>query len=175
MGLVSAVVEMLVQCHIPGTLLLLPALPRALAREGVVRGLGSRGSMLVSLSWREGLVVAASVTVTAFHPWNAPTQTGKGGMVQDSPGYFSWSRGWSDAGKSSILVAATSTLRVHSSTQNCVEVGGYESMPLDGIPGGITRSGLRVRITAVPCQINFCLQDIHNSICLLELEKLTSL
>ena len=58
LGYVAAISEMLVQSHIPGQLLLLPAVPSSLAERGVVRGLKARGQVSVSLSWAGGQVTA---------------------------------------------------------------------------------------------------------------------
>ena len=55
LGFVAAMVEMLVQSHVPGTLWLIPALPAGwIESEGGVEGLRARGDVLVSVAWAKG-------------------------------------------------------------------------------------------------------------------------
>lgn len=58
-GFVAAIVEMLVR-SLDDTIVLLPALPRSWP-DGTVRGVRARGGLAVDLSWRDGLLVDASV------------------------------------------------------------------------------------------------------------------
>jgi hypothetical protein len=53
--------EMLVQSHLPGHLLLLPALPAALKSSGRVIGMRTRGGGSVSFLWSDGRITAAKV------------------------------------------------------------------------------------------------------------------
>ena len=85
LGYVAAVNEMLLQSHTPSILRLLPALPAAWA-SGKVLGLGARGDVVVSMSWRAGRVRVARLEFLSPHPWNA-------GLAETSPGYFSWAPG----------------------------------------------------------------------------------
>jgi len=63
----AAIAEMLVQSHETtkdGKVLirLLPALPKAWAKEGRVEGLKARGGYTVSMRWKDGKVVEKSIT-----------------------------------------------------------------------------------------------------------------
>jgi hypothetical protein len=69
LGYVAGLTEMVLQSHIPGSLILLPALPLALAEQGTARGLQARGDIDVSFTWRDGDVAAANLLFRAPHPW----------------------------------------------------------------------------------------------------------
>ncbi|SCE02489.1 hypothetical protein GA0115240_1352130 [Streptomyces sp. DvalAA-14] len=60
MGGPAAALEMILYSR-PGVIELLPALPRAWAAKGSVRGIGARGGFEVDLSWRDGKAYAATV------------------------------------------------------------------------------------------------------------------
>ena len=69
MGFVAAVVEMLLQSHLPQTLIVLPALPKQYEDSGHIRGLRSRGDVEVSFTWRGGQVQYLSLRFHSRHPW----------------------------------------------------------------------------------------------------------
>lgn len=56
-GMAAAMVEMLLYSR-PGRIEILPALPAAWARSGVVTGIGARGGFVVDLAWRDGKPVS---------------------------------------------------------------------------------------------------------------------
>jgi alpha-L-fucosidase 2 len=59
-GAAAGIAEMLVQSS-PGVIHLLPALPKAWASEGSVRGLRARGGLSVDVAWRDGRVTAYQI------------------------------------------------------------------------------------------------------------------
>ena len=66
MGYVAAVAEALVQSHVPGHVVLLPALPGPMAAVGgAVRGLRARGDVDVSVAWYERRHANASASAAA--------------------------------------------------------------------------------------------------------------
>ena len=71
LAFVASMSEMLLQSHLPGLLLLLPAWPSGLGERGIVKGLRARGGLVVSLEWEDGKVVAAVVRLDrgSPHPW----------------------------------------------------------------------------------------------------------
>ena len=80
----AAVNEMLVQCHTPGIIILLPALPTQFPR-GSFR-LHCRGNALVNLSWSRYLVTSVSITMNNSHPWYEVDQhIGSASMIVASP------------------------------------------------------------------------------------------
>lgn len=84
MGFVAAVVEMLMQSHVPGTIHLLPSLPQAwLNREGTVKRMRIRGDAQVSIYWKQGKVVVATITFANLHPWWAGTE-----MDRERDGFY---------------------------------------------------------------------------------------
>jgi len=86
LGLLAATHEMLMQSHLPGTLALLPALPSDWAASGLVKGLGARGDVTISMLWAKGELSIANLIFGSPHPWLAFST----GLSEDSPGYFSW-------------------------------------------------------------------------------------
>ena len=83
LGLVAATAEMLLQSHVPGTLSLLPALPKKWSELGSVFGLGARGDVTVSMRWAAGRLTIVKLTFSSPHPWHA-------GLKELQPGFFSW-------------------------------------------------------------------------------------
>jgi len=82
MGFAAALVEILVQSHLPGHLLLLPALSASLS-EGRAVGLHCRGDVRVDLTWAAGVVSSAALSFRSPHPWNKglPESTSGSGFV----------------------------------------------------------------------------------------------
>lgn len=72
---------MLAQSHIPGSILLLPALPRSLAAGGLVRSVHLRSDVKVSFEWAEGRVSVGMMVFGSWHPWLR-------GMSESEPGFF---------------------------------------------------------------------------------------
>lgn len=81
-GLLAGVCEMLVQSHVPGLLMLLPALPQEwtgneVGEGGSVKGLLARGDILVeSLEWTGSVgggahITAATITFRSDHKWHS--------------------------------------------------------------------------------------------------------
>lgn len=72
LGFMAAVVEMLMQSHVPGVLWLLPALPSEWSRsEGGMEGLRARGDVLVSVAWATGgAIKQATIAFGSQHAWN---------------------------------------------------------------------------------------------------------
>lgn len=77
----AAIGEMLVQSQTPGTLLLLPALSKALGGAGYATGLRARGDIEVSMVWSGGLIRAANITLHSRHRWIV-----KGGVIETEQG-----------------------------------------------------------------------------------------
>jgi hypothetical protein len=107
MGFVAAICEALLQTHVPGHMVLLPALPGPMARSGGhVKGLRGRGDVEVDISWMgknngkknrksgNGYVQTASIQFRHPHPWYSAGERpgGTGGMIENSAGFFSWVR-----------------------------------------------------------------------------------
>ncbi len=84
LGYVAAVGELLLQSHVPGHLLLLPALPVALAEHGQARGLRGRGDVEVWMSWVASAATAAVVRFLSPHPWHLSGITER----PDRPGFY---------------------------------------------------------------------------------------
>lgn len=118
MGYVAALCESLLQSHVPGHLILLPALSQAMAIQGgSVEGLRARGNAIVSISWLgtrkikdtkeassgdrvrggNGCVHRATITFQSPHIWfshpdsdSSGVGVGVGGsIVEDRAGFFS--------------------------------------------------------------------------------------
>merc|ERR1712146_361623 len=72
LGFMAAMVEMLVQSHVPSTLWLLPALPLGWSEsEGGFEGLRARGDVLVSVAWAKGGAIKhAAIVFGSQHVWN---------------------------------------------------------------------------------------------------------
>lgn len=123
LGYVAAVGELLLQSHIPGHLLLLPALPIALAEYGHARGLRGRGDVEVSMAWRAAAATAVVVRCLSAHPWHVTGVTER----VDRPGFFQTAksfptgggrgrgRGGGADGDMSIRVVSPNALRLVSS------------------------------------------------------------
>ena len=60
-GIVAGMCEMLLQSH-QGEIVLLPALPRAWAKQGSFTGLRARGGYLVSCAWEDGKVTSYQIS-----------------------------------------------------------------------------------------------------------------
>ncbi len=60
-GATAGIAEMLVQSR-PGSVRLLPALPKAWSSGGYVKGLKARGGILVDVAWKDGKVTSYKVT-----------------------------------------------------------------------------------------------------------------
>jgi alpha-L-fucosidase 2 len=60
-GAAAGIAEMLMQSQ-PGQILLLPALPKAWAAEGEVKGFRARGGLQVDFKWKDGKIVSHKVT-----------------------------------------------------------------------------------------------------------------
>jgi hypothetical protein len=84
LGYVAAVGELLLQSHVPGHLLLLPALPVALAEHGQAHGLRGRGDVEVWMSWVASAATAAVVRFLSPHPWHLSGITER----PDRPGFY---------------------------------------------------------------------------------------
>jgi alpha-L-fucosidase 2 len=92
-GGAAGILEMLVQSHLPGTIDLLPALPKAW-RTGRVKGLRARGGLVLDLDWKDGALVKAMayageqpVQVTLRYKGNAKKiNLGKGSKLSWIPG-----------------------------------------------------------------------------------------
>jgi hypothetical protein len=127
MGFVSAIVEMLVQSHISGSLFLIPALSSNIAMYGSIIGIKARGDVIVSMVWRHGKISSAILTVNSYHPWHAPkgnvqktssSSSIGSGLVEDSTGYYSWPNGWENNNiYSSILIVTPNPIQFLSSSK----------------------------------------------------------
>ena len=78
MGFTAAVCEMLLQSHVPGHLLLLPAIPAQLiAVGGYIKGIRARGLTTVTMSWGSSSdpnvpeIKSLVLHVANPHPWNS--------------------------------------------------------------------------------------------------------
>lgn len=70
MGYVAAILEMLLQTHLPSTIVLLPALPTAWQLQGHIYGLRGRGDINISFAWKRGKIEFVYIQWnTRRHPW----------------------------------------------------------------------------------------------------------
>ena len=112
LAFVASMSEMLLQSHLPGLLLLLPAWPSGLGERGIVKGLRARGGLVVSLEWEDGKVVAAVVRLDrgSPHPWLH-------GVEENPPGSGFFAYG---SGRPGPMRSATVTLTL--TAPNALEV-----------------------------------------------------
>ncbi len=82
MGFTAAICEMLLQSHIPGHLVLLPAIPTQLIETGgYIKGIRARGLITVTMSWSSSTdpnipkVRSLLLSVENPHPWNSYNPT----------------------------------------------------------------------------------------------------
>jgi hypothetical protein len=69
MGYVAAVIEMLLQTHLPSTMVLAPALPIAWQLQGHIYGLRGRGDSDISFAWKRGKIEFVHIRWNSRHPW----------------------------------------------------------------------------------------------------------
>ena len=185
---------MLLQSHVPGHLLLLPALPSALAERGRARGLRARGDVEVSLVWQEATASVALIQFLSPHPWLVVTlseRTDKTGFYQPST---------TANGEVLVRVSSPNALRLfasrimsNSSNSNIRETGRscarFSVNPKGGSNNGLDRpdesfrdsstpsvpnahahwtvqSHVSVlRIAQFPCTVSLCSDALHESTC----------
>lgn len=155
LGYLAAAVEMLLQSHVPRHLLLLPALPAALAEGGSVKGLRARGDVEVSIRWAAGQVTAASILLHSAHPWLG----GQKRFVSDG---FVAAAAAPSSGSHVMAVAAPNLLRVEGLglPGGCASVVGAErfssaSAEAAEAPEHLLRGMHRtlLEVTSFPCKI----------------------
>ena len=173
---------MLLQSHVPGHLLLLPALPSALAERGRARGLHARGDVEVSLAWREATASVVLIQFLSPHPWLVVTlseRTDKAGFYQSTT--------TKDEGTTEVLVrvASPNALRLfasrimsNSNSSSSSSLGGNSrscarfSEDINPLPATAAHAhwtaqshvGI-LRITQFPCTVSLCSVALHESAC----------
>jgi hypothetical protein len=188
---VAAVGELLVQSHVPGHLLLLPALPVALSEAGHVRGLRARGDIDVALAWRDGTATAVMLRFLSPHPWI----TGNISERADQPGFFEVAAGDlpdnREGGRATMRVATPNALRLVASrrpnTTSWVDGGdGCARYVMGGgAPSGDVRNanshwthnshvGL-LRVLSFPCDVSLCSSTAKPTTCERQLASLVAL
>ena len=170
---------MLLQSHVPGHLLLLPALPSALAERGRARGLRARGDVEVSLVWREASASVALMQFLSPHPWLVVTLSERA----DKAGFYQPST-TPDGGVTEVLVrvASPNALRLFASrvmsNSSSSSLGG-NSRPCARFSVDLTpplsanahahwtaQSHVGVlRIAQFPCTVSLCSVALHESAC----------
>jgi len=190
-GVVAAVLELLVQSHVPGQLHLLPALPREIAEKGYITGVAARGDMRVSLIWQKGLVAAAVIIVRSIHPWHSHKSNTDGSIspvLQEGPsGYFSLSDRWKDSLEISFVMASPGPLRLLLSNKlkninkkgkksrrnfkrmtatgnSCAQMIGEEKPTLAADPTRL-HNGVRILVSSTPCQLLICGDEVDDKQC----------
>jgi len=172
LGLVAALCEALVQSHVPGRLLLLPALPVELSERGRVSGLRARGDVTVSISWRRGTLAATTLLFHSAHPWLA-------GLNESSSadGFFAARE---DSQVSDHFVSAASSLPIQMILEH--PAGGGElflnrnsslcatasraSTSTAGSPNSMTSASLLlVQVHSIPCEVRLCVKPLLQSAC----------
>eukprot|EP01041_Mallomonas_annulata_P002018 gene2018-3917_t len=187
MGIVAAVSEMLVQSHTPEVLLLLPALPRALADSGTVRGLHIRGGGRVSVSWEEGSVTAAIVsyatttttismttsTPMTAHPWLYGFEERPSGFFRSKLNTSSSSSSHSSIPKDTIIeVNSPNKLSVIQSPLRSCTITAKPAHSSDNVEG---RVHSRIRFIPGNCHIWLCRTGLSDDTCVRELDILGDL
>lgn len=184
----AAVGELLVQSHVPGHLLLLPALPAALSEAGHARGLRARGDIEVALAWREAAASAAVLRFLSPHPWI----TGNVSERADQPGFFEAAGGDefdSSGGRASMRVAAPNALRLvvsrRTNATSWADGGdGCARYMSDGaLSGGARMANSHwtrnshvgvLRIMSFPCDVSLCSAAMKPAACERQLATLLS-
>jgi hypothetical protein len=87
MGLLAAIGEMLIQSHYPGSLILLPSLPKAFI-SGELKGMIARGNVKVDLKWVSGDVMWALLDFKEYHFWNNVKVIRHGDNNVDDSGFY---------------------------------------------------------------------------------------
>lgn len=174
LGLVAALCEALVQSHVPGRLLLLPALPVELSERGRVSGLRARGDVTVSISWRRGTLAATTLLFHSAHPWLA-------GLNESSSadGFFA-AREDSQVTDHFVSVSAAASLPIqmilehpagggelflHRNSSLCATAS-RASASTAGSPNSMTSASLLlVQVHSIPCEVRLCVKPLLQSAC----------
>ena len=177
---------MLLQSHVPGHLLLLPALPTALAERGRARGLRARGDVEVSLAWHEATTSVALLQFLSPHPWLVVTLSER----SDKAGFFQPSTTTDSGDVTEVLVrvASPNALRLFASRvmSNSSSSSSSSSSSLIGNSKSCARYSVDIkplptanahahwtaqshvgvlRIVQFPCAVSLCSVALHESAC----------
>jgi hypothetical protein len=175
LGYVAAVCEMLMQSHIAGYYLLLPALPKAFAESGKIRGLTARGDTDISISWKLGQVSVALLQFKSNHPWL------RGLKKTDKEGFFGANKNDTDI---HITISTPNKVQVvKSMTMNSCMTTSLKSFNSDAFHGNNNYNPSKhwIRNTYItdtvllpnfPCSLIVCSLSISEHKCLNELKNL---
>ncbi len=163
MGIVAALVEMMVQSHMPGVIQLLPAIPDVwFDGEGLVKQIRLRGNSHISIYWKKGRIVFARLEFQSGHPWWRGVK-----MENERDGFYQMS-----LSTNSLAVLYSKTqLRVisedHTAANACPISVSSSTWPqaFDSKLTDWWSITLEVLKEEFPCTVLFCDKEINDTDC----------